>query len=101
MKKSIIYALFLLLAEIGAQAQNITVHGTVISKTDDEPLIGASVFSETKNAGTSTDFDGNFVISVPEGSKLTVTYVGYLPAIVTAKPEVTVYLTEDRRCLTR
>lgn len=59
MKRSILTALIALMAAICAQAQNITVHGTVYSKTDNEPLIGASVMSEIKSAnGAATDFDG-------------------------------------------
>lgn len=65
MKKTILYALFMLLAVIGAQAQEITVSGTVLSGSDNEPLIGASVRAVATNAGTSTDIDGNFTIKVP------------------------------------
>ena len=99
MKKAILYALYVLLAAIGVQAQNITVHGTVFSKTDDEPLIGASVMSEGTKAATATDLDGNFTISVPEGSKLNVSYVGYVTATVEAQPTVTVFLSEDSEIL--
>ncbi|WP_304589892.1 TonB-dependent receptor [uncultured Duncaniella sp.] len=99
MKKSILFAFFLLLAAIGAQAQNITVHGTVLSKTDDEPLIGASVFSETLKSGAATDIDGQFTISVPKGSKLTISYVGYVTATVEAQAEMTIHLTEDSEIL--
>lgn len=77
MKKSILTALMLFLFTIAMQAQNISVHGTVISKTDNEPLIGASVFCSATKTGTATDIDGNFEISVPEGSELTFSYVGY------------------------
>lgn len=68
----------LLFIAIAAQAQNITVHGTVISSTDNEPLIGASVISDVKGSnGVATDIDGNFTITVPEGSSLTISYVGH------------------------
>ena len=62
----------MLLAAISAQAQNSTVHGTVLSTTDDEPLIGASVMSEVLKTGASTDIDGQFTLKVPEGSKITI-----------------------------
>ena len=45
MKRTILSAILLILMAMIAQAQNITVRGTVLSKTDDEPLIGASVMS--------------------------------------------------------
>ena len=94
-EKTILYALFMLLAAISAQAQNITVHGTVLSKTDDEPLIGASVMSEVLKTGASTDIDGQFTLKVPEGSKITISYVGYMPLTLVAEPEMTIHLSED------
>ena len=65
MKTSILTAFMLLAMTLAAHAQNITVHGTVLSKTDDEPLIGASVLCSDTHAGAATDIDGNFEISVP------------------------------------
>jgi len=101
MKKTILYALFLLLAVIGAQAQNsITVHGTVVSATDSEPLIGASVVSDAdKSAGAATDIDGNFTLKVPEGSSLIISYVGFKSKTVKAEPEMTIALEEDSEIL--
>lgn len=89
----------LLVIAVIAQAQNITVHGTVLSKTDGEPLIGASVTCKATNAGAATDIDGNFEIAVPEGAMLTVSYVGYLPTEVKAEPQMTVYLDENSELL--
>lgn len=99
MKRTILSALLPLLMAVVVQAQNITVHGTVLSKTDDEPLIGASVVCETNKAGAATDIDGNFEISVPEGSTLKVSYVGYSPAAVKASPSMTIYLEENSELL--
>ena len=59
MKKSIVCTLLLLLITIVANAQNVTVQGVVVSATDSEPLIGASVISEIQGSvGVSTDLDG-------------------------------------------
>ena len=99
MKKTILSALLLFITAIMAQAQNITVHGTVLSKTDDEPLIGASVLCETTKAGAATDFDGNFQVSVPSGAVLTISYVGFKTVTVAAEPQMTVYLEEDTELL--
>ncbi len=82
-----------------AHAQNITVHGTVLSKTDDEPLIGASVLCSDTHAGAATDIDGNFEISVPEGALLKVSYVGFNTVEVKAAPELTIYLSENTELL--
>lgn len=86
----------MLMAAVGVQAQTIiTVHGTVVSATDSEPLIGASVISNVKGStGAATDLDGNFTISVPEGSELTISYVGFKSQTVKAAPQLTVMLVE-------
>lgn len=92
--------MILLLTVIAAQAQNLTVHGTVVSAADNEPLIGASVVSDAAAvAGVTTDIDGNFVITVPDGSNLTISYVGYRAKTVKAESRVTVSLDEDSELL--
>ena len=62
----------------------INVTGKVVSATDDEPLIGASVAVKGTKYGVATDFEGKFSIKAPWGSTLVVTYVGYDKAEVTA-----------------
>lgn len=99
MKKVFLFALLTLLAVVGAQAQNITVHGTVLSKADDEPLIGASVVSEANHNAAVTDIDGRFTISAPAGSALNVSYIGYISTTVAAQAEMTVYLAENTELL--
>lgn len=87
MKKTILGALLLFLMALGAQAQNIMVHGTVLSATDSEPLIGASVVSAAlTGVATTTDIDGNFTLSVPDGSDLTISYIGFKTKTVKAAP---------------
>ena len=95
MKKSFLSALFVCLMAVVAQAQDITVHGTVLSRQDGEPLIGATVMSEATRKGTATDIDGNFQITVPEGSVLKVSYVGFNTVDVEAEETMTVYLSEN------
>lgn len=99
MKKSFLSALFVCLMAVVAQAQDITVHGTVLSRQDGEPLIGATVMSEATRKGTVTDIDGNFQITVPEKSRLTVSYVGYNSTTLQAEPSMTVYLDENSAVL--
>lgn len=89
----------LLLAVVAAYAQNITVRGTVVSRADGEPLIGATVKSDATQNGVATDIDGNFTLSVPEGSKITFSYVGYNSATLEARPEMEVYLDENNALL--
>ncbi len=100
MKKSLLSVLLLVFLAIAAQAQNISVHGTVLSRTDDEPLIGASVISDATGTGVTTDLDGNFTISAPEGSGLSISYVGFVTANVTAENRhLTIYLDENSELL--
>lgn len=82
MKKSIFF-IILLVAQVltlGANAAPATrmVKG-VVTDTDGEPLIGATVQVEGTSTGVSTDIDGNFEIRVADGQTLLVSYVGYSP----------------------
>ena len=65
MKNKYFCWLFLLFALIsaGANAQ-VKVEGSVFDEMDN-PLIGVSVFTENRKAGTVTDVDGHFSITVP------------------------------------
>jgi TonB-linked SusC/RagA family outer membrane protein len=99
MTKAFLTALLSFLITVSAYAQNITVHGTVLSKTDDEPLIGVSVKSSEGNLGVATDIDGNFVISVPQSAKLTFSYIGYTSKTLAATADMKVYLEEDSELL--
>lgn len=100
MKRPILSAILLFITAIAAQAQNITVHGTVISATDSEPLIGASVIPSIKGiAGTATDIDGNFEIIVPEDCDLTISYVGFQSKTVKAQEQLQVILAENSELL--
>ena len=86
MKKAFLSAILLFLFAVVAQAQEITVSGTVLSGTDGEPLIGATVRCPSTNVGTSTDIDGNFTFKAPRGADLQVSYIGYDPVVVKAEP---------------
>ena len=92
--------LMLWIVAFAAHAQNITVKGNVVSATDAEPLIGASVVSSVQESlGTITDFDGNFTIDVPEGSSLTISYIGFVSVTVKAAPQLNIVLKEDAETL--
>ena len=56
--------------------KKISVKGKIID-FNGEPIIGATVKEQGTTNGTITDFDGNFKITVKEGSSLFVSYVGY------------------------
>lgn len=99
MKRTILSAVLLLVGAILSQAQNITVHGTVVSSTDSEPLIGVSVLCPSTNAGAATDIDGNFSLAVPQGASLTFSCIGYKTQTLPAQPQMSVMLVEDNQLL--
>ena len=100
MKKSLLTALMLLFTIVMGRAADITVKGTVIDGSFNEPLIGATVVSEVKGTlGTATDFDGQFELTVPEGSKIKISYIGYNTQVLTAEPEMTIILRENEELL--
>lgn len=100
MKTTLVSVILMLVAVFGLQAQNITVHGSVWSLADDEPLIGASVVPDgNPSAGVSTDIDGNFRLTVPQGTKLTISYIGYVKQTLEAAPEMKVVLAENAQAL--
>ncbi len=54
-----------------------TVTG-LVSDTEGNPLIGATVLVKGSNIGTTTDFDGSFSLSVPDDANVLVfSYTGY------------------------
>ena len=58
-------------------AQVISVSGYVKDADTGEVLPGATILVEGSNDGTTTDFDGNFSITVRKGDTLTFNYIGY------------------------
>ena len=65
------------------QSNKITVSGTVLDKTTNDPLIGVSVVVKgVANAGTITDMDGKFTLKLPYAeAPLVFSYLGYQPQI--------------------
>lgn len=86
--KNCIPILFLLMGvQLLAQIQ---VNGTVTSKNG-QPIPGVNVLIEGTSSGTTTDFDGNYVIEVPgENSIINFSYVGFVPQAVTVGTQTTI-----------
>lgn len=101
--KSFLRVLFLMLfCTVVVHAQNVNVRGVVMGD-DGFPVIGATVVVKGNTSiGTVTDFDGNFSLSVPEGTKtLVISYVGFQTEEVAAKTgsEIKVTLSADTQVL--
>lgn len=77
-------ALFCMALAMSANAQSRLVSGVILDENG-EPVIGATVKVEDINTGVISDMDGKFKISVPEGKKLIISYIGYVGQTINPK----------------
>ncbi len=90
-----------LVFSVDANAQSKAISGTVLDSTG-QPVIGASVMSASSSTvGTVTDIDGKFSLSVPQGTSLIVSCIGYTSVTITvgSQSEYSVVLQEDTEFL--
>lgn len=61
------------------KAQNSTITIKILSEIENEPLFGATVYFESLNKGTITDFDGLAIFNDIENNryKIIISYLGY------------------------
>ena len=79
---------------------NKTVTGKVVSASDNEPLIGATVQAIGSAQGTSTDLDGQFTVTVNDNvTQLRISCVGYKSQVVAVASYVTVALEDANTTL--
>ncbi len=78
----------------GAFAQQISVKGRVSDRSG-EPLVGASVVVQGTTTGALTDVNGVFNLKTTKGTKLSVSYVGYVTKELAAAESLNVVLDED------
>lgn len=91
MKNKIILYLILMGSFFSLSAQNITVKGVVKSSGDGMTLPSASVIVVGSTIGTSTDLDGQYVISkVDKNASLQFSYTGYETQIVKINGQSTI-----------
>ena len=84
---------------VGLALAQTKVTGTVISQEDGEPVIGASVVVQGSKTGVVTDVNGQFSLSVPEGKKIVISYIGMKSETVTAQNGMKVTLVSDGQSL--
>ncbi len=66
------------LISFAVMAQTLTVKGTVIGESDDEPVIGATVMIKGTSTGVATNIDGEYILTnVPADAVLTFSALGY------------------------
>ena len=82
------------------QQNNKRITG-VVKDANGEPVIGANIVVKGTTNGTITDMDGNFVLDVPAGAVLHVSYIGYSDKEIPVGNQtvLTVSLAEDSRAL--
>ena len=96
-----VFGLVAMLLLISGQifAQNLNVHGKVLDENG-EGLIGAGVVIQGTTQGTITDVDGSYQLSVPQGSTLEFSCVGYKAQLVQVTgPNLTVTLAPDSKLI--
>lgn len=76
-------------------SQNQTIQGTVVNASDGEPIIGASVAVQGTSQGSITSVDGEFQVSVAQGAKLVISFIGMKSQVVEAHNGIVVRLEED------
>ncbi|SFR51022.1 SusC/RagA family TonB-linked outer membrane protein [Maribacter stanieri] len=95
--KTKLVLMMVLLLNISLFAQDgYTLTGTVLDETN-MPVPGANVVIQNTTTGTSTDFDGNFSITVSNGDVLEFSSIGYAKkeVAVTGQQTLNVVLAED------
>mgnify|MGYP000606214519 CR=1 FL=1 len=74
-----------------AWSQDITVTGVVRDAETNDLIPGVNVIVKNTTTGTSTDFDGNFVLSgLSAGDVLVFSYIGFLPKEYTVRQTETI-----------
>jgi TonB-linked SusC/RagA family outer membrane protein len=99
--RNLLAVLILLCVTFPVFAQQAEIKGVVVSGTDKFPLPGVNVVVKGTTNGTMTDVDGQFVLSAPEGSILSVSYIGFKSQEVAASASglTNIVLYEDSELL--
>ena len=75
------------------------ITGTVLSKEDGLPVIGASVRIAGTEQGAATDLNGQFTLDVKPGTALQVSYIGMKTQTLQAMPGMEIILESDAKTL--
>ncbi|WP_294822485.1 TonB-dependent receptor [uncultured Flavobacterium sp.] len=100
--KSKLFLIAFMLVSSFCFAQNVEISGTVNEAATGLPIPGVSIMlKNSTTGGTTTDIDGKFSISVPTGSTLVFSYIGFESQEVaaTANESITISLKESTQTL--
>ncbi len=81
MKKAFFLLFFLIWVKLSFAQAPWKVSGTITDAEDGMPLVGVTISVAGGNAGTVSDLDGKYTISVPQGKSLKFSYIGYKETI--------------------
>lgn len=98
MKRKITMMLMCMVVTLTAWAQT-AITGTVVSATDNEPIIGASVKVKGATQGTVTDVNGKFTINAKPGETLVFSYIGMKTKQAAAKNGMFIQISTDEKML--
>ena len=97
--KSFILTLLVSLVSTAMYAQEFVCSGTIVDDLG-EPIIGASVFQKGSKNGVFSDINGEFKLAkVPEGSAITISYIGYKTIETKAAAGMHIVMHEDNEML--
>ena len=72
----VVCALFVAVGAMAQTAKKVTVSGVVTAAEDGQPLLGATVVTQSMS-GVTTQIDGTYTIEAEAGTVLTFQYIGY------------------------
>ena len=96
--KKILFITFLIFGQLVIAQNKGTLKGLITDKeVNNEPLPFANVIIKGTTIGTTTDFDGNYVLRVPVGTHTVVfSFLGYKPVekVLTVKADETIIVNQ-------
>lgn len=98
MKKMYKKLLFLVLLLPFSMLAQTTLTGTVLEKSNGQPIPGVNVVLVGSKVGVATDFDGKFKLSnLKKGDKIDFSFIGYKHEVIvfSGQKTITVSLSED------
>ncbi|MDZ7848316.1 MAG: carboxypeptidase-like regulatory domain-containing protein [Owenweeksia sp.] len=72
---------------LGATGQSRSISGKISDAATGEPLPFVNIVVNNSQTGTSTDLDGRFSLTLPQGSNLHFSYIGYEKKTLKLGPE--------------
>jgi TonB-dependent SusC/RagA subfamily outer membrane receptor len=88
--RSSILVIVLLVSSVSLMAQNVDINGTITELSTGVTIVGATVVQKGTTNGSVSDINGKYKISVPKGSVIIFSYVGYMKKEVTVKESETI-----------